>query len=1235
MRTIVFSLLSILCSIGAQAQFSSESEAFKVNDQFVIRDGENFTWQKGNQLLHLGSLKKIPSYRNLESYDDRGALFNSLLSQFLDGVIKEAQQQNRDSIFINGFGINDSELKALGVKYKEGDPFAVYVGLKEYKEEVDKVAPESFSKLFQNIAEKLNENSTAKYSVATYKKSGKRWSNCHHILRDGKDIFRLHQHIRTSQSTDNVNEVLQIIGASSYGSFISRLLTKPTEFKYSKNNSHDLNVNTSLTEKELQIIQDAFLGKDIQKKLVQKQIEVRDLEIAQQRGNYGFIVDYLKRSVKFPDTIGRPIRQILYTKNPSDPIFIQDSVLDYYESGRFHRVMDQRIQKKHKDTILEELLHRINAQKSTKIEGKVEEINNVGLRFSFEGEDFDVIARKRTGKDVLDFYYIVGWENIDNPENFIKRLEKAEVEKRERIQIEIINDQLLMMYPQQFNYSVFLWNEATKEKNEITSVSLNLSQQQQDLALLAVLDKFQNIEREFHTVTTANNLSSNELILFFQNEQKRLHLYTYRENKSPKHVVLLGKQYNEKHQPTYDILLKTDDLEGEFSMWTVGDQSFLVDKTNQVWSIKDNKLQPLLQLDRKRELNSIGEKLITLIQDQENQSYEVVYWNENDEYVVISDQDNGSLKIVSERPNLSSIIEVQGYAPFANKEQITFTQDILEILESNANSSTGEILGEPSNNAWLFTTGNNVYLAGNDLKSLQNLGNQYDVTIGADPVLLNHLQNWISKTKINPEISLLQKRSDGWLYGVESQPFTVHVFRPNNDLKNQRLEGTILQKDYQNKPFTNALLSSLNTMEVIHTNVINEVQISTSGNQLMIWNPNENTPHFPAPQFPNLKGANQRQLLGLLSSFFTKNTSFKVIPEGILDNSTIYSLYSEQDATWYLIPKEENQVTKIRNLDRTLGSMFAKEVLQHKGVYDYEYSENSNVHFLQTQDNELIRVVMNNNIPKWTSMGRTDGIQKEQQETLYRKLLNVLAINQSIDTLKGFRFQELDVHKVLLWKDINTKFRTIIQPKIANANALDFLQDKHELLSNNKQVLDHYFSQIYAGVSSNSIKVFNIGNEFTSFYNESDGSWHFNRGGGPVKTTKITNATFERLNTIGSDNHKMLLADILYKHHTNQPNLKYAARGFYYFPNNNEVIFYIRGKYGNKVRKTRISKIKDYLTNSIGVNAKIEQRLNTSSYYRITNRVLKIMIVDGILEFHSQLNLNQVFPFPPPGQKLN
>ncbi len=1202
MRQIALSLLLIFSSLTIMAQ--EELEFFRAQNELIVRQNQNFYWQNGNDLIYMGSLKQIPGNHNIEELESRSELMSHLLNQFLGGVISEAKRANRDSIFSDGF-VLDEAVKAVGVQYQKDGPYTVYVGQRLLKvENQQEVSLQSMEDLTDQISLFLNQKSGRELKYTKQEKN----NEAIYEITDGQQQFKVRIYSSQDDFTTNLQTFYQRTGSNDFNRFINLICNqKKVSHHWHQSNTLCLHLyvdrNFNLSENELL----SFINKSGNPTVTvdTTTVIVDNLTTAKNRGQYQFIADYLHREINYPFEN----REIIYL-NTGDPIFIQDSVLEMYTRNGFKLISDQPIDSRNKFFVLPELVYRESNQLETHIVGPIEIINSNAVAYHLKDEDHYVLATFDNTSASISFHYLVGWSNVEDKSRILELISKNDFPQRNAFQIKEVDNKLLLISHQFDELKVDIWNPETGERKNLAYLSRTLSDVQIEIAISAIIKQYSespnNAYPVFHEPDAYKN--SNSLAYSFPDNPEMIFLAKRLSNTQIRTVIVNGERYHNNWKSFYESLVSSPNFEGENHILQVQNDPVIIDEDFQVWTEFQQSMELILGLPQNQP-SFLQEKVILeaiRLYELYQEKPEILHWNVNNEYVALEYVNSGVAGLISGNAKPEKFLAINKMKNHSSNQNL-ISAILDKCIELNKFDNI-TILGEPEDEAWLVSIDSTYFIGGQQLNQLFWLGDGFKLVDGNMTPFLVHLASMITNHQITPNIEVLKQEGNNWVYSLKSNHKIVYSFNQIQTPDFKVLIGELsYQKYLEKEEFIPSLRSAFLSSDTILTEIVLDVLISESGNKIALWDDLNFTHHLPVASFPEYNATQRKPLLSKLVTLFKNDSDFSIVPKNNLNSSGAYGLYSADSQTWYYLLNETGaSIRTVKNLDHDLSQEILDVFLAEKmPSLSSSYNQRNNTYFFLDDQNNLGRISMINNRLKWHLIGNLSGLGESNLPDLYSDLLEYLSNNLEIASMESFEWLDLTANQVAIWGQSSEK--SILVRQKTNGTSKVISSSVYSKYLANRSLLDQYFSETLKMANPENIKTYE-GIGYLELYNPESKEWYISNNQS-IKSITISSAVHNRLASASSNRKKLVIRSLL-KHHTTNPGLQYSSKGFYFYKDNSTVI--INHKFApNKIYCVNITQMKGLISSNIGDDNKLRDIFGTSSKDLIIKKVFECFCIDG------------------------
>ena len=1225
MRLLTALIYFWLASGIAYSQCITDSELFKVGEELIVRDGVRFLWQNNDELIYLGSLKRLPGNGTIESFECRSDLLNALIQDFLTGVLVKAQQLGRDSIFDDGF-IIERGVTAVGVQYESGKPYTVYVGQRivNSTQSGGSNTPQTLDQLMEGLASYLNETegtATFRFEKELIRTSGE-FANVraeYYRIMGSREMVLQIVYAEYPEYDPRIQNILTKSDNSEFSTFLKHLLDNQTEYvSYWESGSNHVNSGFHLSSISYVTYLDsqeaiAALSSNEQTEVtVEKDtVTISNLEMAKERGQYQFIADFLLREIQHP----LDNREILYM-GAGEPIFVQDSVLDYYANGRFNRVLDKPINSAYQDFILPELLHRVKRDMQTSIAGEIELVSDRVIAYQFKDEVYSVVADGNSSS--VNYYFIIGWRAADDKPGLLKLLVDYKIPTREPIQIKQIDNKLLLITPAIDGLKVDLWNPDENKRKTLARLPLTLTDKQREMALTAIVERYEsnpddcnpNIhEPELHA-------DANHLIISFSDNKEKLFLYSL--NSNIRQVELEGSSYQKKWKILYQDVMSREDFQGSLKVLNIDGSPVVFDNELNVWFLSGQSLVKLITFDKRRKNTFLTQKLLKTLIDSYSRWQEpavLKHWASDSSYIALHYPGADVRGLVSNTPISTPFLQIEGYDGFEVKEQ--FTNGLIRKYAEEAVDQSVTIRGTPTDEAWLITLGEKHYLYGQKLNKIHWLGEGF-LSRENQAQLLAHLASLVSEYSIKPEIASMKLINGGQVFAFRLEPKTIRFLSDASE-NSQVLYGDLKQSIYfEEDNFLQALLSNFSSQDSLGTSVFSSTRVTETSNRIAIWDDQSNRLHEPVSSFPSYDQGQRTTIINILVSLFKLNPGFAIKPSNTISTKDAYGIYDAENQTWYYVPKLNNDTPiRVTEVEEQLDRRIVDRLLENAkdGSKIYQYSSEGEVSFFLRSDGQLNRVYIQSGVANWhPPLGNIKDISTERLPGLYEALIKWLAGHLPVEELSEFEYFELENNDVAVWlSESGDRFQTIVVQKPDSEVAI-FEQKHHSYIQDNELFLDVYFSELSDMSDPMAIRVLRVDDRFKSFYNPEGNRWFIRVNPGDIKENHLDYATFGAI--LSSDNKAMkaLLVKTLFRFHSDKPKIHFTMQGFYFYKGN-QLIFNRKAE-PNKVYAVDTTALKERIRNNIQNPL---QKFNATNLDQVVSKIFDCIINDG--NFYTKFNL--------------
>jgi len=1199
----------IILIISAVLNFSiltaQDIEFFSINGELVIREGNHFTLQKSNDKVYLGALNQIPQNRGFPNLEQRDSLLNALLIQFLEGVVNKAKNTNKDTVFVDGF-ILKRGITAIGVKYFNADTYKVFIG-KIFDETINPLyydEPETEKDLVLRIKEYLELQTGVAFRFSdNIILSNEHGYNIKFYIRDIMDNY-FSVIIRTNSSLRSLYEETETYSFNTFYNWMISFTLEEHE-KYEHNSTHPRMIYRFCGEEfslKIQLNPDTRnkhrILNGIKKLKITSEtgtVFIQNIGQAIHRGNYKFIADYIYREVMHPFQN----REIIYLE-PKDPIFVQDSVLDIHKNGQFIRISNTPIDLIYADFVFPELMHRLDLNNATEIDGPLKKVDSTSISFKFLNEDYHVIATENIVEERIQYFYIRGYSNIPDQQEFVKLLSTIDFEERNEILVKIFGEDVLIVTSKRGGgFAIRKWNREKKEFRPIATIQHKLSDIQKDMCIEAVFKNYMEYKERvniyLHNPEDYKKL--NGLLFSFSNEKDlRLYLHRTSDDGTVKKTSLKNERFkiDQERKSFYKAILDSDRFFGDLRLIQNNEIPIIANANQQFGIFITDTIAPLITLDQGSYDSSIENKLISILSSQYPSYQEeaiILHWQNNNEnnseYIIIEYPKLQKYGVISGIPRITDFIQVEGLKPFASNSNLVHAL-LKNVLERSGKiNAIIKIIGDPTDPAWYVEIDSLNFLAGHRLNQLYWLGNGFDTNVDSIADFLSHLSCFVNNSKIDkPEIQYMTQINGYWIYALQSNQFIMYAY---NDSGFRVFKGEMENNEYwQDTVYLNSLLSEFDRVDTIITNIYNGVYISESNiivseskRIVSLWNDSLKEHHRPSTYFPEYTDNQREVLLNELASMFYNDNSFELSASNDISSKKAFGLYSSENKKWFYLENKRNPTFKIaKNIDEDLPPEIVDLFLENsRSAVEYHFESLDGSYFYLDSDNTLSRIITLNNAPSWTNLGELDSISNDYLPELFYATLNFISANIDIDTLVYFKHFNLPDNQVVLWGDQNTK-QTIIREK-NNGETKSIEQELYKKFIGSSGLLDQFFTECLNMNNPEKIMCFQV-SQILGIYNPETKYW-FLESDDTIAKTLIEPEVFDTINSDSDTIRKLRLVNVLMKKHSENPRLNYSENGFFFYYKDEIVVFYHNffTRYKNLARYIKLSDLKRNISNNV------------------------------------------------------
>ena len=1214
MRVLVSLMLVFLLCAPIYAQF--EAEFFKVGEELVVREEFDFSWQNQDDLVYLGSLKMIPSNRPIPSLKNRDNVMNKLLNQFLANAIDKARVQQEDTVFRDGF-VLDQELTAVAVRYEVNGPYEVEVALRLVETEEKGELPITITGLMTRLLDCLNEvqgpgHTLSKIGIEENIYYDEKYDTETHVIRkNGRTYFEIDVITQEKAFTENLDEYATHQGYEGRDQLILDMFLPNSPLKEWRNNLSGPN------DKYLRVYQNELTSpfEEIVKGLrgavtnvssAKKSLIIDSLQRAREWGQYDFINDYIRREVRFPN----PDRDILYLSS-RDPIFVQDSVLDIFVNRRFQNVSSQPVPVSLRQWVLPELLHRWERGKPLGLVDTVKSVSPNSVCYQFDGEEFSVAVQPNR-KGELRFRYILGLEQMQEKETLLSLLSKFDIPEREPITIRQVGDHVLLLRPDLGDLLVELWHPDSNTSQGLGKIPKGLSPMQQNLALDIIIDRFETHPDDcgpsIFPRFDREQYEDNQLMISF-NDKDRLYFYERLNNGKTRKLTIVGGQNIEYKVSFYKALLRQDSLQGELNVYNIEGVPVVSEGSGSFWFLADGSITHFVDFQMPNlDLETWGEVLNQLMMayPDKRDIATIRHLASDISYAAVSYEKRKISGIVSVANPLDSILFIDGYSDFANNEKLS--KGIVEHCMREGVYQNLSIYGAVVDPSWIIRIGEAYFLANEQTAQLICLGTSYKLSDIQRRAFIDYLTE-IAQDSEDMIITMMEVTPSYRILGFRGEPNQARIFF--SDGRDMKLSGSINQFVYfEDKDLQQQLIATFPAVKQVKTEEFLGVRVSETPGRLALWDSTRKIFHEPSVSVPSyLKSQRSRVLTEVLKHFKNDET---VSLEFKSDVSTmkVYGIHNPAEGIWSYVPLDGSELVRIRKQDagQSIEIGVVDVVLKQEStgsVRNYTYVNKNAIPFLRDSHNNLVRLKDERGMISWSALTNLGDLDGETSPELYDELLDYLSKHTELRSLSNLSFLQLNVHDVVVWKKEDT-FTTISHNK-KNGSRYCFEQSYYHELLEDTLLLDRYFGEEAKIKAPEEVDVCKLQDEFSSIYNPVSKLWIINNGGNVLKEFKLRNQVFGNIKNTSNNITRHYLLRALWKFYSPNPDIYYSDKGFFYY-HKSRVIFYFGVQAPGSTWSMDISTLKEQLELNIGVKKASKFKGETDN-----NKIIKLIFITAAL----------------------
>ena len=1125
-------LLIIILFVGSinqsLAQIGEHFEVFEIDNELMLLKDDQVWWQNDTEETYLGKIRQIPDNSVIPKLKVRDELLDGLIKKFLSEVLATAKSTGKDSIFQDAFVLK-SGITAVAYQYEQGASYEVQLGKKVVGSGNTEISEfETVGEVFNKLIEFFSKQSeTIDYRLErTYQ-----GRHIHYNIYEGSTSIRpfyicFHP---TGYSDDRMDVVLNKLGLQNSAEFIEVLFgerqLKQINGRYTlRNNLQGLNSKDFLR----------FVngGSNTTFSVETSRKTVENLQQARNRGDFGFIARYLERELRNPHAD----RKIFYIE-PTDPIFVQDSVLEYWNGNQFSLISSRLLPENLTSYILPEVSHRIRTGNPTEIQSdSFSVVDEKHLSFRFENENYTVLSVSSNG--MISYYYIIGWDQVADKTELINLLIQYGLPERSKVNLKQYRDQLALITSDNGTIQVEAWDPVNRKKVLLVdNIPADLQDDiRSELMIEAVLDQYIDNPKVMNlTYYGLDSLAENMIAIKFAYDQPLLLIAQDTEKVTKQ---LTGADYSDKESGFYEALVNDESIDSSLFYFEAGNMPFVRQSDGSVFSMSENVLVQLTTIsDDQYSYSSFAGWMENIASEYSKfeESAVINYWQPNGSYVAYKYPEQNLEGLYSALKPELGFIAVENFSQFSDDS--LFVNQLVTKIKKDAPI---KIHGNRADQVWMTQIGNELYLNISGFDDMVFFSEDTTGIISADySDLLKFLKRRVLS---NLDIVIDQAAfiANQWLLNLKADDQFFLI----KEAIIWKLTGNVTFETYLgNEPIVRKMSIEYGNVQQINTDAVDNVFISKGGGKWRFWKDGGDTFHAPAASFPEfLSSGQEQQLTNALRSMYLADSELSIKAIGITGKAGGYSIYNADDKSWMIFPRVGQGILSVLNTPEIPPATVDSLLSYTKGkAHSLDYYETSGTVFLiDNSSKHLLRLISYEN-PVIVNLANVEILLNPSDSTLFEKFLTEVS-NPAYSELKGLQKMELNDNRIVMW-ELADAFRTLILPNVVDANSMVLTQKNSQKLIGEKSVLDRYFT-FCAGTGSEAEVYVPESQKLYSFHHVAAKKWIVKWSDKAIAEIGLSADDFKFLMNTAEDINLKLVGK-LYSYPPNT-DLYYDAKGYYY-----------------------------------------------------------------------------------------